>query len=334
MNVVTKSGTNTFHAAPPTSSSGTSSWPPTRFDNKANDIEKGKFNAPSARLQLRRSDREGQGPLLLEPRVHPACAATTRRSPGCRRRSSSRRAARRRGPSSTPTARASTINGPTLTRGTCPAIVGTGAGAFNSAPRQPAGLRPRARSRCRSTPAAAIRRTTTSWSAASISASAPTRRLYVRYAYQNQETRARHELVEPVRRIRHRDVNKNHNILGSVTHVFSPTFHQPDEVVWNRLFEDQPLNGDAAADALHEPDGSGSSAGLPHRVPGLPAVQLRATPFRSAGRRSCCSSTRIRPGSKASTTSASAGRTCTSPTIARSAPTRTPSRRSTPRRTR
>ena len=38
-------------------------------------------------------------------------------------------------------------------------------------------------------------------------------------------------------------MNKNHNVLGSVTHVFSNTFTSQSKVVWNRIFEDQPLNG-------------------------------------------------------------------------------------------
>ena len=68
--------------------------------------------------------------------------------------------------------------------------------------------------------------------------------LYVRYAYQNQETQPGTNANSPYAGYDTNFVNKNHNILGSVTHVFSNNFTTQTKLVWNRLYGDQPLNGD------------------------------------------------------------------------------------------
>ena len=70
-------------------------------------------------------------------------------------------------------------------------------------------------------------------------------------------------------------LNKNHNILGSLTRVYGSTFTTQTKVVWNRLLGDQPLNGDSQPTLYMNPTDGGSAAGLPHRVPRLSAVQPR-----------------------------------------------------------
>ena len=65
----------------------------------------------------------------------------------------------------------------------------------------------------------------------------PTTQAYVRYAYQNQETEPGTNASSPYDGYDTGYVNKNHNVLGSLTHVFSPTFTSQTKVVWNRLDE-------------------------------------------------------------------------------------------------
>ena len=137
---------------------------------------------------------------------------------------------------------------------------------------------------------------------------------------------AGHELGEPVRRLRYWVPEQEPQHPGVVHARYGSTF-----TTQTQGDVEPPARRSAAqrrlpADALHEPDDAGVAAGVRHRVPRLSAVESRATRFRSAGRRSCCSSIRIRPGSAASTTSASAVPTCTSRTTARSARMRTRSR--------
>ena len=66
---------------------------------------------------------------------------------------------------------------------------------------------------------------------------------YVRYAYQNQDLQAGTNASSPYSGFDTGSVNKNHSFLASVTHVFSPRFTSQSKVVWNRFYEDQPLNG-------------------------------------------------------------------------------------------
>ena len=180
------------------------------------------------------------------------------------------------------------------------------------------------RSRCPMMPAAAIRRTTTSGSRASTSPSATTPRCTSATRCRiSRRSRARTRR-SPYDGFDTGYLNKNHNILASLTKVYGSTFTTQTKVTWNRLLGDQPLNGDYQPTLYMNPTDAGQSAGLPHRVSRLPALQpgQRHSIRRSA--EACCSSTRIRPGSAASTTSGSAVPTCTSPTIGRSG--RTPTR--------
>ena len=247
-------------------------------------------------------------------RVHPRPLAPTREIswvPTPRVHRGERRRRPRR--SSTPTAAARPSTARSSPAATSPAIVGTAAGAFNSLPAGPAGLRPRRRRRCRSTPAAATRRTTTSAWAASTSASsssdAGVRPLRLPEPGRPSRARTRRARTTASTRVY---LNKNHNLLGSLTHVFSPTLHQPDEGRRGTgSANDQPLNGDPQPTLYMNPTTAVRAAGLPHRLPGLPAVEPRQ---RDPVRRPAAAAAvlpGLQTGSRAGTTSASAAPTCT-----------------------
>ena len=135
-----------------------------------------------------------------------------------------------------------TINGPTLTRADVSAIVGTGAGAFNSLP---ANLPVFGRV-AKSLPIDAgggdpqdnyqfVGRM--DWNVAG-NANA-----YVRYAYQNRETQPGTVVSSPYSGFDTGETKNNHNILGSFTRVFATNFTGQSKVVFNRLVTEQPVNG-------------------------------------------------------------------------------------------
>ena len=68
--------------------------------------------------------------------------------------------------------------------------------------------------------------------------------LWVRYALQNLEAEPGTNANSVYDGYDTGYVKKNHSILGSYTRVFGSTFTMQTKVVWNRLLEDQPLNGD------------------------------------------------------------------------------------------
>src|SRR5204863_5698249 len=116
-----------------------------------------------------------------------------------------------------------TINGPVLTRGDVSAIVGSGAGAFNSLPANlPAFGRVD-----KSIPIDAgggDPQDQYQW-VNRVDASLSNRtQLYVRYAYQNQEAQAGTNSASPYPGYDTGYLNHNHNVLGSATHVFSDNF--------------------------------------------------------------------------------------------------------------
>jgi outer membrane receptor protein involved in Fe transport len=130
----------------------------------------------------------------------------------------------------------------TLTRAQVAAIIGTGAGAFNNLP---ADLPVFARVE-KSLPIDAgggdpqdnyqwVNRVDYSFGNNS--------QMYVRYALQDQEAQAGTNASSPYDGYDTGYVNKNHNVLGSFTRVFSSTFTTQSKVVFNRLYGDQPLNG-------------------------------------------------------------------------------------------
>ena len=140
----------------------------------------------------------------------------------------------------------------------------------------------------------------------------PNTQVYVRYAWQDRATRPGTNASSPYDGYDTGSSANNHNILGSFTHVYSPTFTMQTKVVWNRLDERPAAQRRPAAHALHEPDDARSGCRATASRSPATCRGARAARSRSAARSNCCSSTRTRRGSRAGTTSASAGCTCAS----------------------
>lgn len=172
-----------------------------------------------------------------------------------------------------------TINGPTLTRSDVSGILGSGSGAFSQLP---AGLPVFGQVR-KELPIDAgggdpqdnyqfVGRLDFSLS--------PSTQAYVRYAYQNQESEPGTNSSSPYSGFDTNYVNKNHNVLGSLTHVFSPTLTSQTKVVWNRLYSDQPLNGDPGPTLYMNPTAVVRLQGYRIAFPGyLPWNPGSAIPF-------------------------------------------------------
>ena len=134
------------------------------------------------------------------------------------------------------------INGPTLTRDQVSAILGTGTGAFSQLP----GSLPVFGQVRKSLPTDAgggnpqdqyqfVARA--DWSLGQNT------QVYVRYAYQNQKTEPGTNASSPYDGYDTGFTQFNHNILGSFTRVYTPTFTGQTKVVYNQIAGDQPLNG-------------------------------------------------------------------------------------------
>lgn len=277
VNVATKSGTNQFR--------GTGyeffrsdALATNTFDNKANDIEKGKFKrhqmgfsvgGPVKKDKLhffsnleyiRVRSADTQISWVPTPQFIAASAPATRAFFSAY-------------------GGGANINGPTLTRAQVSAILGSGPGAFNSLP---ADL-PVFGQVQKSLPIDAgggdpqdnyqwVNRV--DWSIG------PNTQLYVRYAYQNQEAQPGTNASSPYDGYDTGYVNKNHNLLGSVTRVFSPTFTMQSKLVWNRLYGDQPLNGDPQPTLYMNPTTAVRLQGYRIGFPGyLPWSPGSAIPF-------------------------------------------------------
>lgn len=104
--------------------------------------------------------------------------------------------------------------------------------------------------------------------------------LYVRYAYQSQVAEPGTNASSPYDGYDTGYVSKNHNLLGSFTHVYSPTFTSQTKLVWNRLYNDQPLNGEAQPTLYMNPNGFVRLQGYRVAFPGyLPWSPGSAIPF-------------------------------------------------------
>jgi outer membrane receptor protein involved in Fe transport len=134
------------------------------------------------------------------------------------------------------------INGPTLTRDQVSAIIGTGTGAFSQLP----GSLPVFGQVRKSLPIDAgggnpqddyqfVARV--DWSLGQNT------QVYVRYAYQNTATEPGTNASSPYDGYDTGLTANNHNILGSFTRVYTPTFTGQTKVVYNQVKNDQPLNG-------------------------------------------------------------------------------------------
>jgi outer membrane receptor protein involved in Fe transport len=241
VNVATKSGTNQFR--------GTvydffrnEALAANSFDNNANEVEKGEFDRHQMGFSL--------GGPIQKDKIHFFTSLEY-----IRVRSTDTQISWIPTPefiaASAPATQAflqaygggATINGPTLTRGDVSGILGSGSGAFSNLP---AGLPVFGQVR-KELPIDAgggdpqdnyqfVGRLDFSLS--------PSTQAYIRYAYQNQESELGTNSSSPYSGFDTNYVNKNHNVLGSLTHVFSPTLTSQTKLVWNRLYGDQPLNGD------------------------------------------------------------------------------------------
>ena len=104
--------------------------------------------------------------------------------------------------------------------------------------------------------------------------------MYVRYALQDQEAEPGTNSRSPFDGFDTGYVNKNHNILGSYTRVYGSSFTTQTKITWNRLFGDQPLNGDYQPTLYMNPTTPVSLQGYRITFPGyLPWSPGNAIPF-------------------------------------------------------
>jgi outer membrane receptor protein involved in Fe transport len=248
VNVATKSGTNQFRGTlyDFLRNDGLSA---NSFDNNANGIEKGKFDRNQMGFSL--------GGPVVKDKVHFFASGEY-----IRVRSTDTAITWVATPeliaASAPATqqffstygKGGTINGPILTRGEVSSIVGSAAGAFNSLPASlPAFGQVR-----KSLPADAggglpqdnyqgVARLDFSLSNST--------QAYIRYAYQSIDFEAGTVTFSPYDGYDTAQRNRNHNLLGSVTHVFSPTLTSQTKVSWNKQLNEQPINGDTAQPTLY-----------------------------------------------------------------------------------
>ncbi len=306
VNVLTKSGTNNFRGTGYEfyRSDGLST---NTFDNKANGIEKGEFTRHQLGFSIGGPIRRDKAHFFSNLEYIRVRSADTVISwvPTPQFIAASAQPTKdffaAYGGNVTP---GSTV----LTRGDVSSIINaTGTGAFQSLPANTASVRSR-----REIAAARCRRRR------------PAERLSVgepRGLHAEQQLadvrplrdagpagRAGHELAEPLQRLRHRVPEQEPQHPGFVHAGLWLQLHDPDEGHLEPPARRPAAQRRLPADALHEPDDARCrSRATTSRSPAI-CPGARAMRSRSAGRRSCCSSTRIRPGSAASTTSASADR--------------------------
>ncbi len=171
------------------------------------------------------------------------------------------------------------INGPKLTRADVSAIFGSTAGAFNSLPAS----MPVFGQVQKSLPIDAgggAPQDNYQWISRVDWSLGTNTQFYARYAYQNAEFAPGTNASSPYDGFDTGSLNKNHNVLGSLTHVFSPTITSQTKVVWNRLYGDQPLNGDPQPTLYMNPTTAIRMQGYRIAFPGyLPWSPGSAIPF-------------------------------------------------------
>jgi outer membrane receptor protein involved in Fe transport len=108
----------------------------------------------------------------------------------------------------------------------------------------------------------------------------PQSQFYFRYAYQNQESIAGTNSANLYKGFDTNYLNHNHNILGSYTHVYGSTFTTQTKFVYNRLESQQPLNGDPQPTLYMNPTTAPRLQGYRIAFPGyLPWGPGTAIPF-------------------------------------------------------
>jgi outer membrane receptor protein involved in Fe transport len=278
VNVATKSGTNQFRGTVYDffRNDGLST---NTFDNKANEIEQGKFDRHQMGFSV-------GGPIQRD-KVHFFASGEY-----IRVRSTDTAITWVPTPeflaASAPETQAffsawgaggANINGPILTRGEVSDIVGTTAGAFNSLPA--------------SLPVFGQVRKTLPTDAgggdpqdnyqlvARLDFSLTTStQAYVRYAMQRIDFEPGTVTFSPYDGYDTGQTTRNHNVLGSLTHVFSPTLTTQLKLVWNRLFTEQPINGDPSPTLYTNPTTPSRLQGYRIGFPGYnPFSPSTAIPF-------------------------------------------------------
>ena len=216
VNVVTKSGTNSFRGT------GYEFYRSDKlatntFDNKANEIEKGEFTRHQLGFSVGGPIRRDKLALLQQPRIHPRAQRRHADQLGADAAVPRSQRASHAGNSSTPTA--ASINGrhgPDARRGVGHHRTHRARAPSSRCPRD-LPVFGRVEKRCRSTPAAATRRTTISGCRASTSAWATTRRCTSAMRMQDQEAEPGTNSLSPYDGFDTGYLNKNHNILASLT---------------------------------------------------------------------------------------------------------------------
>ena len=173
-------------------------------------------------------------------------------------------------------------NGPTLTRADVTALIGSGAGAFNSLP---ANL-PIFRRVDRQTPIEAppgdpddpqddyrlVNKVDFN--------TGPNTMFSIRHAYQNKGILDGAQSANPYPGFDTGVEYRRHNLLGSITRVLSSNQTSQTKIVWNRLFEEQPVNGPSEPRLMMNPNGPNSLLGYRITFPGyLPWQPSSDIPF-------------------------------------------------------
>ncbi len=148
-----------------------------------------------------------------------------------------------------------TINGPILTRGEVSGLIGSGGGAFSQLPsslpvfgRVAKVLPIDAGGGLPSTDRQFVNRL--DWNMGSST------QAYVRYAYQNYDSDPGTNSASPYPGFDTGQTLNNHNLLGSITHVFSPVMTSQTKAVFTRVWNEQPTSRRPAGHApvLPRPD--------------------------------------------------------------------------------
>ena len=172
-----------------------------------------------------------------------------------------------------------TINGPVLTRGEVSAIVGAGAGAFNSLPadlpifgRVDQPLAVETGGGFPQDSYQLIEKVDFSLGQ-NMQAS-------IRYAYRNKSTEPGTQSASPYPLYNTGYTDNDHNINGSLTRVWSPVFTSQSKVIWNRVDNQQPTNGEAQPRLVMNTTGPVRLLGyqilFPGYLPDNPSVDIPA----------------------------------------------------------